>query len=79
MVNIHVPKFLGCNYRHHLVKASGDRLLNQVVRQVSKRLTRKVSGKTFTGLRIYPCPAATTATTSGRIGVKGSFQGQGSF
>jgi hypothetical protein len=40
-VKIHVPKFVSALPRS-LVKASGDRLLNQVVRQVSKRLTRKV-------------------------------------
>ena len=40
-VKIHKPRFLNA-LPHHLIKASGDRLLNQVVRQVSKRLTRKV-------------------------------------
>jgi hypothetical protein len=40
-VKIHVPRMLGALPRS-LLKSSGDRLLNQVVRQVSKRLTRKV-------------------------------------
>lgn len=40
-VEIQVPKFVRALPRN-LVKSSGDRLLNQVVRQVSKRLTRKV-------------------------------------
>ncbi|MGB3309911.1 MAG: DUF1997 domain-containing protein [Nodosilinea sp.] len=40
-VKIHMPRLLNSVPRS-LLKASGDRLLNQVVRQVSKRLTRKV-------------------------------------
>lgn len=40
-VGIHKPRFLNA-LPQPLVKASGDKLLNQVVRQVSKRLTRKV-------------------------------------
>jgi hypothetical protein len=40
-VKIHVPRFVNA-LPYALVKSSGDRLLNQVVRQVSKRLTRKV-------------------------------------
>lgn len=40
-VHIHKPRFLNA-LPQSLVKASGDKLLNQVVRQVSKRLTRKV-------------------------------------
>jgi hypothetical protein len=40
-VRIHKPRFLNA-LPQALVKASGDKLLNQVVRQVSKRLTRKV-------------------------------------
>lgn len=40
-VRIHKPRFLNA-LPQHLIKASGDRLLNQVVRQVSKRLTRRV-------------------------------------
>jgi hypothetical protein len=40
-VKIHMPRVLNSVPRS-LLKTSGDRLLNQVVRQVSKRLTRKV-------------------------------------
>jgi hypothetical protein len=40
-VNIHMPRLFNSVPRS-LLKSSGDRLLNQVVRQVSKRLTRKV-------------------------------------
>lgn len=40
-VHIHKPRFLNA-LPQSLIKASGDKLLNQVVRQVSKRLTRKV-------------------------------------
>lgn len=40
-VKIHMPRLLNSVPRS-LLKSSGDRLLNQVVRQVSKRLTRKV-------------------------------------
>ena len=40
-VKIHMPRLLNSVPRS-LLKTSGDRLLNQVVRQVSKRLTRKV-------------------------------------
>ncbi|MFH7242615.1 MAG: DUF1997 domain-containing protein [Spirulina sp.] len=40
-VRIHKPRFLNA-IPQALIKASGDKLLNQVVRQVSKRLTRKV-------------------------------------
>nr|WP_278003627.1 DUF1997 domain-containing protein [Nodosilinea sp. TSF1-S3] len=40
-VKIHMPRMLNSVPRS-LLKTSGDRLLNQVVRQVSKRLTRKV-------------------------------------
>ncbi|WP_347404135.1 DUF1997 domain-containing protein [Nodosilinea sp. P-1105] len=40
-VKIHKPRFMNA-LPYALVKGSGDRLLNQVVRQVSKRLTRKV-------------------------------------
>jgi hypothetical protein len=40
-VKIHMPRLLNSVPRS-LLKTSGDRLLHQVVRQVSKRLTRKV-------------------------------------
>ena len=38
---VEVPKFIQV-LPEHLVKSSGDKLLNQIVRQVSKRLTKKV-------------------------------------
>lgn len=38
---VQMPKFIQA-LPQSLVKASGDKLLNQIVRQVSKRLTRKV-------------------------------------
>lgn len=40
-VHIHFPKFIQ-RLPKSLVQSTGDRLLNQVVRQVSRRLTRKV-------------------------------------
>ena len=53
-VNIHVPKFIN-TLPQSLVKASGDKLLNQVVRQVSKRLTRKVQ-EDFHATQNLPLP-----------------------
>jgi hypothetical protein len=41
IVDIHFPKFIQ-RLPKSLVQSTGDRLLNQVVRQVSKRLTHKV-------------------------------------
>ncbi|MDB9540011.1 DUF1997 domain-containing protein [Anabaenopsis tanganyikae CS-531] len=41
MVNLHFPKFIQ-RLPQSLVKSTGDRLLNQIVRQVSRRLTRRV-------------------------------------
>ncbi len=41
IVDIHFPKFIQ-RLPKSLVQSTGDRVLNQVVRQVSKRLTRKV-------------------------------------
>ena len=38
---VHMPKFIQA-LPQSLVKASGDKLLNQIVRQISKRLTHKV-------------------------------------
>ncbi|MEA5464434.1 DUF1997 domain-containing protein [Leptothoe sp. PORK10 BA2] len=38
---VQMPKFIQA-LPQSLVKASGDRLLNQIVKQISKRLTRKV-------------------------------------
>jgi len=40
-VTIHFPRFINA-LPHGLIQATGDRLLNQIVRQVSKRLTYKV-------------------------------------
>ncbi len=40
-VSIHFPRFISA-LPHSLIQATGDRLLNQIVRQVSKRLTYKV-------------------------------------
>ncbi|MBF2063899.1 MAG: DUF1997 domain-containing protein [Calothrix sp. C42_A2020_038] len=40
-VHIHFPKFIQ-RLPHSLIQTTGDRLLNQIVRQVSRRLTRKV-------------------------------------
>ncbi|GAX36268.1 DUF1997 domain-containing protein [Nodularia sp. NIES-3585] len=41
LVNLHFPKFIQ-RLPQSLVQSTGDRLLNQIVRQVSRRLTRKV-------------------------------------
>ncbi|MEL6469341.1 MAG: DUF1997 domain-containing protein [Cyanobacteria bacterium J06623_4] len=41
---VEVPRFIQV-LPDNLVKASGDKLLNQIVRQVSKRLTRKVQAE----------------------------------
>lgn len=40
-VTIHFPRFINA-LPHSLIQATGDRLLHQIVRQVSKRLTYKV-------------------------------------
>lgn len=40
-VTIHFPRFINA-LPHSLIQGTGDRLLNQIVRQVSKRLTYKV-------------------------------------
>ena len=40
-VDIHFPKFIQ-RLPKSLIQSTGDRLLNQIVRQVSRRLTRKV-------------------------------------
>ncbi|AFZ00942.1 DUF1997 domain-containing protein [Calothrix sp. PCC 6303] len=40
-VHIHFPKFIQ-RLPKSLIQSTGDRLLNQIVRQVSRRLTRKV-------------------------------------
>ncbi|WP_413173692.1 DUF1997 domain-containing protein [Anabaena azotica] len=41
MVELHFPKFIK-RLPHSLIQSTGDRLLHQIVRQVSRRLTRKV-------------------------------------
>ncbi|MEA5554696.1 DUF1997 domain-containing protein [Anabaena cylindrica UHCC 0172] len=41
IVELHFPKFIQ-RLPHSLIQSTGDRLLNQIVRQVSRRLTRKV-------------------------------------
>jgi Protein of unknown function (DUF1997) len=41
MVELHFPRFIQ-RLPHSLIQSTGDRLLNQIVRQVSRRLTRKV-------------------------------------
>lgn len=41
IVNLHFPKFIH-RLPHSLIQSTGDRLLHQIVRQVSRRLTRKV-------------------------------------
>ncbi|MBD2295722.1 DUF1997 domain-containing protein [Anabaena sphaerica FACHB-251] len=40
-VELHFPRFIQ-RLPHSLIQSTGDRLLNQIVRQVSRRLTRKV-------------------------------------
>jgi hypothetical protein len=55
-VKVHMPSFVSALPRG-LVKTSGDRLLNQVVRQVSKRLTRKVQ-EDFHTTQNLPLPAS---------------------
>ncbi|MEL6939954.1 MAG: DUF1997 domain-containing protein [Cyanobacteria bacterium J06598_1] len=51
---VEVPKFIQV-LPDNLVKASGDKLLNQIVRQVSKRLTRKVQREFHTSIGL-PIP-----------------------
>ncbi len=51
---VEVPRFVQV-LPDNLVKASGDQLLNQIVRQVSKRLTRKVQQAFHTSIGL-PVP-----------------------
>ncbi|MDH6058393.1 DUF1997 domain-containing protein [Umezakia ovalisporum] len=51
MVNLHFPQFIQ-RLPKSLVKSTGDSLLNQIVRQVSRRLTRKVQEDFHHSLRI---------------------------
>ncbi|MGC1309479.1 MAG: DUF1997 domain-containing protein [Phormidesmis sp.] len=54
--SVDVPRFIQV-LPDNLVKASGDKLLNEIVRQVSKRLTQKVQ-KEFHTARGLPVPCA---------------------
>ncbi len=52
---VELPRFVQV-LPDNLIKASGDQLLNQIVRQVSKRLTRKVQQEFHTALGLpVPC------------------------
>ncbi|MEO0770235.1 MAG: DUF1997 domain-containing protein [Cyanobacteria bacterium J06649_4] len=52
---VEVPRFIQV-LPDNLVKASGDKLLNQIVRQVSKRLTKKVQAEFHNSLNLpMPC------------------------
>lgn len=52
---VEVPRFIQV-LPDDLVKASGDKLLNQIVRQVSKRLTQKVQKEFHTSMGLpVPC------------------------
>lgn len=50
-VYVHFPKFIG-RLPKSLIQSTGDALLNQIVRQVSRRLTRKVQEDFHTSLGI---------------------------
>ena len=52
---VEVPRFIQV-LPDNLIKASGDKLLNQIVRQVSKRLTKKVQQEFHTSMNLpIPC------------------------
>ncbi|MEO1620867.1 MAG: DUF1997 domain-containing protein [Cyanobacteria bacterium J06632_3] len=52
---VDVPRFIQV-LPENLVKASGDKLLNQIVRQVSKRLTKKVQAEFHSSMNLpMPC------------------------
>ena len=52
---VEVPRFIQV-LPDNLIKASGDKLLNQIVRQVSKRLTKKVQQEFHTAMNLpIPC------------------------
>ena len=57
-VGIQFPRFIQA-LPQSLVKTSGDRLLHQIVRQVSKRLTRKVQ-EDFHQVQNIPLPVSHT-------------------
>ncbi|HYW20629.1 MAG TPA: DUF1997 domain-containing protein [Nodularia sp. (in: cyanobacteria)] len=51
LVNLHFPKFIQ-RLPKSLIQSTGDRLLNQIVRQVSRRLTRKVQENFHQSLKL---------------------------
>lgn len=53
---VQMPRFIQA-LPHSLVKASGDKLLNQIVRQVSRRLTKKVQEDFHSRLNL-PVPSS---------------------
>ncbi|MEH1840773.1 MAG: DUF1997 domain-containing protein [Nostoc sp.] len=55
IVDLHFPKFIQ-RLPKSIIQSTGDRLLNQIVRQVSRRLTRKVQQDFHKSLEI-PFPA----------------------
>ncbi|MBW4455455.1 MAG: DUF1997 domain-containing protein [Nostoc indistinguendum CM1-VF10] len=55
IVDLHFPKFIQ-RLPKSIIQSTGDRLLNQIVRQVSRRLTRKVQEDFHKSLEI-PFPA----------------------
>ncbi|MEH2299618.1 MAG: DUF1997 domain-containing protein [Nostoc sp.] len=55
MVSLHFPRFIE-RLPKSIIQSTGDRLLNQIVRQVSRRLTRKVQEDFYKSLEI-PFPA----------------------
>ncbi len=55
IVYLHFPRFIQ-RLPKSIIQSTGDRLLNQIVRQVSRRLTRKVQEDFHKSLRI-PFPA----------------------
>ncbi|BAY27044.1 hypothetical protein NIES2100_68650 [Calothrix sp. NIES-2100] len=56
-VELHFPRFIQ-RLPKSLIQSTGDRLLNQIVRQVSRRLTRKVQEDFHQSLGIPFCPTA---------------------
>ncbi len=50
-VYIHFPKFIQ-RLPKSLIQSTGDRILNQIVRQISRRLTRKVQDDFHTSMGI---------------------------
>ncbi|QSJ17930.1 DUF1997 domain-containing protein [Nostoc sp. UHCC 0702] len=56
VVDLHFPRFIQ-RLPKSLIQSTGDRLLNQIVRQVSRRLTRKVQEDFYQSLGI-PFPSS---------------------